>query len=53
MHGCPILRVVCEGWDTKILRHTVAYPTLEPNKGVQGWGTRRFVALTTVPNKTL
>jgi hypothetical protein len=29
--------------------YTAAYPTLEPKERVQGWGTRGFVARTTVP----
>ena len=37
-----------KGGIPRISMHTVAYPTLEPNKRVQGWAARCFVVLTTV-----
>ena len=47
MIGCPILRALCEGWDTTALHpealhpHISAYPTLR--KVREGWGTRSSV----------
>jgi len=46
--GCPILRVLCEGWDPRISIPTFAYPTLCKER--KGWGTRRFMALPAFPN---
>src|SRR5580658_9567708 len=46
MFGCPILRVLCEGWDTTVLPAKLfpahsAFPTLRKER--EGWGTRRFL----------
>jgi hypothetical protein len=43
-----VLRAFCEGWDSRILIQTFAYPTLCKER--KGWGTRRLVALPALPN---
>jgi hypothetical protein len=44
--GVP--RILCEGWDSRISIQTFAYPTLCKER--KGWGTRRLVALPSLPN---
>jgi hypothetical protein len=46
MLGCPILRVVCEGWDKQNVRGRLSgaeqwYPTLRQER--EGWGTRASI----------
>ena len=47
-HGCPILRAVCEGWDTKNL--DTGRRLSHPLQKRKGWGTRLFVVIPELPN---